>query len=212
MTADDRAQDATPSHRHFVPSATYRENKTLFNVRTGLKTQVHAVLAEILATREWWPWMFCSEQRKTVGTILWRGKRDRYADHRYKNRQANISLRASNSNQRSFGSFVLRPVRVKMYAGHKMTFIFLHVCFNNISFPSNQYFRSYTQDARRNADLQVKLLLFLSDTNQRCNEFIHSKNCPKSVVEDLKLADKFWEHERLFSGVLHCELVKKGRN
>jgi len=52
MTAHDGAQDATPSHRHFVPTATYRENKKLGNVRTGLKTRVQAVLAEIFATRE----------------------------------------------------------------------------------------------------------------------------------------------------------------
>jgi len=59
-----------------------------------------------------------------------------------------------------------------------MSFILLHTCFNNTSFLSNKYFRSYTQDARRNADLQVKLLLFLSDMNQRCNEFRHLKNPP----------------------------------
>jgi len=52
MTAGDRAQDATPSHRHFVPNVTYRENKKLGNMRTGLNTQVQAVLAEIFATRE----------------------------------------------------------------------------------------------------------------------------------------------------------------
>lgn len=85
---------------------------------------------------------------------------------------------ASNSNQGSFGSFVLRPIRVKMYAALNMSFILLHTCFNNTSFLSNKYFRSYTQDARRNADLQVKLLLFLSDMNQRCNEFRHLKNPP----------------------------------
>ena len=153
---------------------------------------------------------------------------------------------------------------------------FLRVCFNNISFLSNKYFRSYTQDERTNADLQVKLpagsivgalytsckhslllfktgkiigrnklswlkllikllllhlvgclyyciddaqlhkhqklLLFLSDMNQRCKEVIQLNNCPMSVVVHLKLADKFWEHDRLFSGVLHCELAKKGRN
>ena len=119
MTVDDRAQDATPSHRHFVPSATYRENKTLGNVRTGLKTRVQAVPAEIYATRECWHWMYSSEQRKTVGTNLWTGSIDRYADHRYKNRQANRSLRASNSNQRSFGSFVLRPAELKCMLGIK---------------------------------------------------------------------------------------------
>jgi hypothetical protein len=132
--------------------------------------------------------MFSSEQRKTVRTNPWTGRTDTYADHRYKNRKANKSLRSSNSNQRSFGLFVLRPVRVKMYAGHKMALIFLHVCFNNISFLSNKYFRSYTQDARRNA----YLLLFPSDMNQMYNEFIYlKKNCPLSVVVHLKLADKF---------------------
>lgn len=48
MTADDRAQEATPSHRHFVPSAAYRENKKLGNVGTKLKTQVPAAVAGTL--------------------------------------------------------------------------------------------------------------------------------------------------------------------
>lgn len=66
---------------------------------------------------------------------------DGYADHRYKHWQANRSLRASNSDQRNFGSIVLRPIGVKMYAGHTMTFIFLHnVCFNNI-FPFWEIFK-----------------------------------------------------------------------
>jgi hypothetical protein len=122
--------------------------------------------------------MFSSEQRKTVGTNLWTGRTDGHADHRYKNRQA---MGASNSNQGSFGSFVLRPIRVKMYAALNMNFIFLHVCFNNTSFLSNKYFRSYSQDVGKNADLQVKLMLFLSDMNQRYNEFIHLKKNPPNI-------------------------------
>jgi hypothetical protein len=57
---------------------------------------------------------------------------------------------------------------------------------NNISFLSNKYFRSYTQDAHINADLQAKSLSFLSDTNQRCNEFTHLKKLPDISGSRLK--------------------------